>query len=115
MKSIWILGVVLTSLYSNCYSEEEVASAPSDEIAGVGVGVEVDAGTGYYADDGYYYYYDQPPTVWIGPGNYYGVYFNDQYAYYRWYGRRYGHRYYGHHGYRRHGHHGRHGGRRGKH
>jgi hypothetical protein len=72
MKSIWILGIVLTSLYSNCYSEEEIASAPSSEIAGVGVGVDVNAGGGYYGDDGVYYYYDDAPIIWIGPGLYYG-------------------------------------------
>src|SRR6185436_8527087 len=113
MKSIWILGIVLTSLYSNCYSEEEIASAPSSEIAGVGVGVDVNAGGGYYGDDGVYYYYDDAPIIWIGPGLYYGVYFGDEYAYYRWYGRRYGRYYgrgyYGGWGYRGHGHGGHHG------
>jgi hypothetical protein len=116
MKSIWILGVVLTSLYSNCYSEEEeIAAAPSSEIAGVGVGVDVDAGGGFYGDDGVYYYYDQP-IIWIGPGYYYGVYFGDEYGYNRWYGRRYG-GYWGGSGYRRHGHggHGGHGGGHGGH
>ena len=108
MKSIWILGIVLTSLYSNCYSEEENATAPSNEIAGIGVGVDLDGrGNYYYTDDGYYYYYNERPTIWIGPGYYYGVYYDDQYAYYRGYGSRYG-RYYGNYGYRRHHRHHRH-------
>ena|GEM_PF-2018142 len=50
-------------------------------------------------DDDYYYEYDEPPQVWIGPGLYYGVWFDDEYEYNRWYRRHY------YRGYRRGGYH----------
>jgi hypothetical protein len=112
MKKLLILGITLTSLYSSVYSEvdaveepefsEDVALNPqedSEEVAGVGVGVEVDVD-----DDGY----DQQ-IIWIGPGYYYGVWFDSYYEYNDWYGRHYHH---GHHG---HGHRGHRGGRHGGH
>jgi len=49
--------------------------------AQVGIGVEVEAGD------------EEPdqPIIWVGPGWYYGVWFDDEYAYNDWYGHHHGH------------------------
>jgi hypothetical protein len=57
------------------------------------VEVEVGPGPAYYEDD----------VIWVGPGYYYGFWFNNEFQYRSWYR---GHRHY-HHGGRHHGgHHG---------
>lgn len=92
MKKLLILSTFLSLSYSVCYSEEK----PLDEVAQVGVGVDIDVGED---DDDDYYEQD----IWIGPGLYYGVWFNNEWDYNDWYGH-HGH----HHGH--HGHHDHHGG-----
>lgn len=64
------------------------------------VGIEVQSGPDYYYDD----------EVWIGPGWYYGVWFDDEIYYRNWY-RSHNHHYRGHRGPHHGGHHGGHGGR----
>ncbi len=69
--------------------------------AGGRIDVEVGPDDGYYYNDGYYY---DDSVIWIGPGVYYGVQFDNEYQFYAW--RRHHRRYYRN--YRRHhggGHH----------
>ncbi len=80
--------------------------APLNAGSRGGVEVEVSPDDDYYYDDG-------EDVVWIGPGWYYGVWFDTEYDYYGW---RDGHRHGG--GHRGHGGHGgerRHGGGHGGH
>ena len=83
----------LLGLHGICAAEGKVADGPQ---------VEIEIGP----DDDDYEYYDEPPEVWIGPGLYYGVWFDDEYEYHRWYRDRY----YRRHGYYRHEEYDHHGG-----
>jgi hypothetical protein len=94
VKNPLILGILLISL---CYSEE-----PSPkEISQVGIGVEIDGGDddGYYDDDG-------GPIIWIGPGIYYGIWFDTEWEYNDWYGHHHHGHGGGHHDHHDGGHHG---------
>jgi hypothetical protein len=86
MKNLLILGTLLIGSYSTCYSEE--TTAPPKEISQVGIGVEVEAGDDGYDDD------DGGPIIWVGPGLYYGIWFDNEWDYNDWYN----HHHYGHHG-----------------
>lgn len=100
MKNLVIAGALFISSYSACYGEE---NSPPKEVSQVGIGVEVEAGDdGYYDDDG-------GPIIWIGPGLYYGIWFDNEWDYNDWYGHHHhGHGHDGHHGGGHHdgGHHG---------
>ncbi|MGH7889943.1 MAG: hypothetical protein ACRENF_05265, partial [Thermodesulfobacteriota bacterium] len=84
MKTPFILGMCLSTLFVPLYSSEEVAD----------VGVEVDVGEPYDEDDEY---------IWIGPGWYYGVWFDNEVEFDDWH-----HDHHDHHGDHHHGggHHG---------
>jgi hypothetical protein len=64
MKKILLLSVFLTCSYSACFSQES-ASIPQ-ELAQAG-------------DD------DDEQVIWIGPGVYYGVWFDNEWEYNNWY------------------------------
>ncbi len=92
MKKLLILGIFLTGSYSACYGEE-TPKETSPEISQVGIGVEVDAGDddGYYDDDG------EDQIIWIGPGLYYGLWFDEEWEYNDWWGNNgWGHGHHGH-------------------
>ncbi len=81
MKKTLLLSIFLTCSYSACYSEESV-SHPK-ELAQVGIGVEVDEGGDYDDDD------DDEQVIWVGPGLYYGIWFDNEWDYNDWYGHHY--------------------------
>ncbi len=95
MKNLVIVGALFISSYSACFSEE---NSPPKELSQVGIGVEVEAGDDDYYDDG-----DQ--IIWIGPGLYYGIWFDNEWDYNDWYGHHHhGHHHDGHHDGGHHGH-----------
>jgi hypothetical protein len=102
MKKLILLSIFLTGSYAACYGEETLPSKKtSQEISQVGVGVEVDDDD-YYDDD-----YDdgEQQVIWIGPGLYYGLWFDNEWEYNDWYGHHHhdGHHHDGHHGGGHHG------------
>jgi hypothetical protein len=97
----WYLVIVflIGSLYDVDATDTEVAQPAQIEIE-----------IGPDDDDEDYYEDDDGPEVWIGPGLYYGVWFDDEYEYHRWYRDRYYHRYHHDDGHDHHDHERGHGG-----
>ncbi|MBS0648817.1 MAG: hypothetical protein JSS10_06310 [Verrucomicrobia bacterium] len=112
MKKSLLLAFGLTFLSLAIYAEDIAPSSPSKEIAQWGVGLEVDEGY-YYEDDD-----DTNVEVWIGPGWYNGIWFDNEVEYDDWHHHHHGHHHdhHGHHDHHDHhgdhhgGHHGGHGG-----
>ncbi len=70
------LLILTAGLFSVLQAED---SKNEKEVAQIGVGVGVDVDGGY--DDGYndgYYYEDQGPVIWVGPGWYGGVWYDNE-------------------------------------
>lgn len=91
MKKLFLIALSSNILYLASYAEDKASTSPSKEIAQWGVGVEVDEGN-YYDDD------DTDVEIWIGPGWYNGIWFDNEVEFDDW-----------HHHHHHHGHHGRHG------
>lgn len=99
MKNPLLLSILLTLSYSTGYSDE---NPPTPELAQVGIGVEVEAGNNDYYEDNQY--------IWIGPGLYYGIWFDNEWEYDDWYHYHYHGRHHDHHDHHDHHHEGHHGG-----
>lgn len=97
MKNLFLLGIFSSALYLTCYGEE--LASPTKEIAQVGIDVEV--GGDDYDDDG---------MLWIGPGWYYGVWFDNEVEYNDWHDHHHYHHDHDHHNHHDHHDHGLHGG-----
>ena len=88
--SIVVLGLGFFLFYNRGYLSSGMTKY-SSEIARIGIGIEFRSGD----DD--YYYRGTNQIIWVGPGWYYGVWFDNPYEYNYWYRRHYyGGRY--HHG-----------------
>lgn len=72
MKAFLAILAMTLSLYGN-----EANKTEANSEVGIGIGIEVGPDQdGYYDDDGYYE--DGGPEIWVGPGYYGGVWFDDE-------------------------------------
>ena len=94
MKKSLLLALGLIFLSLDIYAEEKAQNSTSKEIAQWGVGIEVDDGYSYEDDD-------TDVEVWVGPGWYNGIWFDNEVEFDDWH-----HHHHDHHDH--HDHHGDH-------